>query len=933
MRISKYPLSVLIAALIVPVTRLLAADAPAAVTLNWLDQTPPPTSVGVSWGVPWPKGTVAKDQAFALKTSDGRSLPLQEWPLAYWPDGSMKWTGFATEGGPNTAGPLQVVPVPAGTPAAAGDAVVVTPTADALLIKTGKLQCRIPLKGPNLFDSMTIDGKEVARNAQLECIDQVGPETDDLNPPARQRYISDVQKVTLEQSGPVRAVVKLEGFHKAQSGDRQWLPFVVRLYFYAGDEPVRLMHTIVFDGDQDKDFIRGLGLVFDVPMREQIQNRHIRFANSNGGVWAEPLQLAIAGRGGAGGGGGGGGGGGRGGFGGPNQIEGQRLPNRAASFEAAAWDSFKLVQPNSEGFTITKRTNPKSSWVAVGEGRRAAGLVFIGDVSGGLGVGVKNFWQMYPASLEVHNALTDTAQLHVWLWSPDAAGMDLRHYDTHGHGNVNTGGSYEDYEPEFATPYGVGRTSELELFPCSATPTRAQTATLADVNSKPPLLVTSPDYLHSTGVFGIWSVQDRSTPFKKDIEDRLDAAIDYYQKAIDQQHFYGFWNFGDVRHTYDPARHEWRYDVGGYAWDNSELGSVLWVWYSYIRTGRADIFRMAEAMIRETSEVDTYHLGPYMGLGSRHNVSHWGDSAKEARISQSAHARFYYYLTTDERLGDIMNVEANVDEIASKLDPMRKAQPITEAEKKYPGRIRVGPDWLAFVGDWMAAWERTGDAKWRDKIMAGVDSMYAMPYWMRSGRNLVMGYDFNTGKLYQVSDQPGNYNLPTIQGGAEVAFELTDLLNEPEWSKMWLQYCRLGSASGVVLTKDKTTGAEGADATLVGEAGGSNSQGTPRLAAYAYYRTHDAAFAKRAIASLARRGTEYETHRVEESAALNPMDEAAGVSTNTTAQSSLQAIEILELCADQLPHDPLPALPDFFGGGGGRGRGGRGAGPTTAPGQ
>jgi hypothetical protein len=25
-------------------------------------------------------------------------------------------------------------------------------------------------------------------------------------------------------------------------------------------------------------------------------------------------------------------------------------------------------------------------------------------------------------------------------------------------------------------------------------------------------------------------------------------------------------------HTYDQTRHTWRYDVGGYAWDNGELG-------------------------------------------------------------------------------------------------------------------------------------------------------------------------------------------------------------------------------------------------------------------------------------------------------------------------------------------------------------------------
>ena len=53
-----------------------------------------------------------------------------------------------------------------------------------------------------------------------------------------------------------------EGAHKSETGAREWLPFVVRLYFYAGTEAVRVVHTIVFDGDDQKDFIRGLGLAF-----------------------------------------------------------------------------------------------------------------------------------------------------------------------------------------------------------------------------------------------------------------------------------------------------------------------------------------------------------------------------------------------------------------------------------------------------------------------------------------------------------------------------------------------------------------------------------------------------------------------------------------------------------------------------------------------
>jgi hypothetical protein len=146
-----------------------------------------------------------------------------------------------------------------------------------------------------------------------------------------------------------------------------------------------------------------------------------------------------------------------------------------------------------------------------------------------------------------------------------------------------------------------------------------------------------------------------------------------------------------------------------------------------------------------------------------------------------------------------MREVVNTDYKALEIRPMRLAQPITEAEKKYPARIRSGPDWLAFVSNWMTEWERTGDTKWRDKIVAGIDSMPAMPYWFKSGRNLVYGYDPKTGKLYQVSDQVGSYNLTTIQGGAQVIFELNEFLDHPGWQKMWLQYCRLGSAPAEVL--------------------------------------------------------------------------------------------------------------------------------------
>ncbi len=185
------------------------------------------------------------------------------------------------------------------------------------------------------------------------------------------------------------------------------------------------------------------------------------------------------------------------------------------------------------------------------------------------------------------------------------------------------------------------------------------------------------------------------------ILNQLDSSIFYYQKSIDERHWYGFWNYGDVMHSYDPNRHTWKYYVGGFAWAITELGPGNWLWYSFLRTGRADIYQMAIAMSRHTAEVDVYHLGEMKGLGTRHNVSHWGCGAKEARIGQAAWKRFQYYLTSDERSGDLMREALDVEKALMKYEPLRIAQPREKFPFSGPTRLRWGPDWLALAGNWM----------------------------------------------------------------------------------------------------------------------------------------------------------------------------------------------------------------------------------------
>ena len=846
------------------------AAAAAGIDVKWLEGVPA-AETGVSWGVPFARGSVARSQTFQLTAADGKAVPLQQWPLAYWPDGSMKFLGFATVAGANAGAALRLAP---GTPARG--ALTARDSGNAIEIDTGKVQARLAKSGTHLIESLRMDGREVAREGRLVCLLEGQTEP----------FTGTVKSATLEQSGPVRAVVKLEGMHKQGAG-REFLPFVVRLYFYSGSEQIRAVHSIVFDGDQEKDFIKGLGFTMTAPMREEVHNRHVRFSADGDGVWSEPVQPATGRR--------------------PlmlpgtrtnafeEQLAGKRLPNKSA-FDAsgqklltdwAVWDSYKLVQPNADGFTVQKRTNPQSCWLDAGWGRRSSGYVFAGDVTGGLGIGLKNFWQSYPASLEVHGASGAAADVTVWMWSPDAPAMDLRHYDIKGHDLLS---SYEDVQPGFSTAHGVGRTSDFTLFPAAGMASREETAAQAGLASKPPLLAASPAHIHAAKVFGIWSLPDRSTPAKAALEDKLDAAFAVYHKEVEQRHWYGFWNYGDVMHQHDGPRHTWRYDVGGFAWDNTELGTDIWLWYTFLRTGRADAFRMAEAITRHTSDVDCYHLGRFAGLGSRHNVRHWGCGAKEARISQAPYRRFHYYLTTDERTGDLMRAVSNNDTTFIDLDPMRLASP-RKPGFPYPARLRSGPDWLALVGNWMTEWERTGDTKWRDKILAGMDSIAAMKYGFLTGPDQLLGYDPKTNKLYPiVEDGMGTYNLATIMGGGELVFELNDIIEHPGWKKAWDQYCRLHTAPKDVVLRDKQTGNEGMDARWARPG---------RLSAYLYREHKDAAFAKKAWAGV--RVPSYATRHFEGPVVAEPIDEIPGLSTNTTSQGCLEAIEVLEMCGEFIP--------------------------------
>ncbi len=112
-----------------------------------------------------------------------------------------------------------------------------------------------------------------------------------------------------------------------------------------------------------------------------------------------------------------------------------------------------------------------------------------------------------------------------------------------------------------------------------------------------------------------------------------------------------------------------------------------------------------------------------------------------------------------------------------------------------------------------------------------------------------------------------------------MVFELDTLIGHAGWRKDWEQYCR----------RDKTTGTEGSDGRYARPG---------RLSGYLYTLTKNAAYAKKAWSGVRvprMAGVQWKGPDV-----VAPIEDVMALSTKSVAQGCLEAIEVLEMCGDQL---------------------------------
>lgn len=843
-----------------------------------------------TWGAPWKKGCVQSSAGYVLTDEVGTELPVQSTVSAYWPDGSVKWSTHTAK----LPESLQAVILRAAEGQSA-PASLVKEEQGQFVIRGERVQAVVPKSGNQVLKELRTDGRVTAESGELVLWLEERQEEEGCLLTRQIPYIGTIHEAEVEEDGSEKAVICLRGAHRNEKTGREVFPYVLRLSFYRDSEKVHITHTFLYDGEEEKDFMKGLGIRFACPLEGDVCNHHVKFATDHG-CFHESMKLLLSWR--------------------PRvpqemyvkQMAGENLiladmseedrKNVSQAFTTMpSWSNYHLCQDSAEHFAIRKRTPHESCcYLDCLNGNRAAGAAAVAGEKGGMAVAYRDFWQKYPSGIWIDRAESDCASVTVWLWTPDAEAMDYRHYDITGYSQSY----YEGFDEMGADPYGVGNTNELEImgFSGSILKDEALLSWNQEVQ-KPMVLIASPQYYHSVQAFGRWSLPKHDTPFARFVEEQMDKAVEFYKEEIETRGFYGFYDYGDVMHTYDKARHTWRYDMGGYAWQNTELVPTLWLWYAFLRSGREDLFTLAEAMSRHCAEVDTYHLGKYKGLGSRHNVRHWGCPCKEARIGMAGHHRFYYYLTGDGRMADVFEDDKDADLALLNIDPLRVFfTDEQKAEMVYPTHARSGPDWSSFCSNWLTEWERHQNTKYRDKIMTGIEDLKQMPLKLISGSDFE--YDPESNHLRYIGERStGGCHLQICMGAAQTWIELAGLLEDEEWSGMIADFGRFYLLSPE--EKERVAGG------LFGKRTASFPYMVTAMSAFGaeYYKDENLAHWSwhYLINELLSAGGEkgFAPQYLEDTANQKLLKEIPWISTNFTAQWCLNAIMALEMIGGYMP--------------------------------
>ena len=585
---------------------------------------------------------------------------MQTWPLAYWPDGSLKWTAHATGAGAASSERLHAL---------ARRAAPRRAEAQRLRARSRRRRRRRhrrhplphrPAAASTLIQSIERDGQPIARDGRLVCLRQDEPDVDEDGAVRREAFTGNVETVTVEQSGPVRAVVRIDGKHAGPGGPRRGC----RSPCGSTSTPAARASASCTRSSSTATSRRTSSPAWACasPCRcatGRTTGTCASPAKATGcgpkpcatltGLRRDPGESRAT-----------------------AQVAGKPTPPVDALPEQRPrrLDTDPRVGRFHAGPALRRRVRDPQAHegrprLDQGRRRHARGgrRLRRRHVAAASAFGLRDFWQRHPTQLDVRGAAADARRGHAlallargagdgpallprrhgaWTRTPkqlEGAGdhvrglrARLRHAARHRADERDDAvGAGSD-----AVAAGAGRHRRTRC-------------------STPPLLVCAPEHYHARGrVRRAGACRTARRPTKTRIEDELDFLFDFYQKQIEQHRWYGFWDYGDVMHTLRPrpprlALRRRRVRVGQL---RALAGPVAVVQLPPQRPGR----RVPHGRGDDAAHGRGRRLPPRPIRGARHAAQRaaLGVQREAAPHQHGDYRRFYYYLTADERVGDLM---------------------------------------------------------------------------------------------------------------------------------------------------------------------------------------------------------------------------------------------------------------------------------------
>ena len=621
----------------------------------------------VMGGIPVPKGAVTAPDQVRLFVK-GRESPLQASPLAFWPDGSIKWLllifpldgdggfDFSKGKGEGTRCDFRVTlrqggdvncTLNFGKDVQAGIAREQKPMAlqkdpDRVEIDTGPLRLAF-CTGERWLENASLEGREMlaengAPQASVDFIRSANYPVVTTHPDGKpDPGPVKIEKVEIEENGPLRAVLRLEG--KAICAEPAHV--IMRAEAYRGRSYIRLFHTVEFtQNDPRAAFVRRVGL--RLPLALDAGNLQATAVGAKGAISLAPSS------------------------------------------------KFGLRQTSHVSYEAWRAADKGPYREIVESGHASRGWMDVSDHNFGLAVVQKNMWQEAPKELVFNRA---ESSFEIGLWPESSPLMDVRRYSNYPHQGQGESASTPEEPGKSAWieshykngPFvGVSRTHEsLLYFHAPKTSPGEIDAVASDFQSQPLVYAGWPWYA-SAGV--TYPQPDPADEKFTQLNANLDRAADWWMFHQKCWGWYGFWDYGDVRHRFRSGygrvfqpdtlakllalppgqmakespdklpqvqdyftQGDWAFDNGRWGWGNTEGLVNHFMSQQYLRTGKRSLFFFMEANARHARDVDARHAGQYFGKGTRHGVQHWSDGNHEERQTVFSEQRFHYLLTGDQR--------------------------------------------------------------------------------------------------------------------------------------------------------------------------------------------------------------------------------------------------------------------------------------------